>query len=261
MIKHRYPPIDERLHLQAVDRTLDVLECFALPPSHKSLGDIAAATGLNKSAVQRIGRTLVSRGYLQQDEDGKLKLGATVLDRAFDFLRNNPLIQRASPILVDLRRETGERVDLSLFDPYFDNLSIIYAYRLQSKRETFYATLPGRRFLAASTSGGRACLSQLPEDTVDEILEMSDIQPLTAKTILDRDVIREKIKFGRDHGFCYTLEEAQIGEIVVAAAVRNGQGLPMGAVHIAGSLNSWTVSDYLDRFAPLAMSAAQAASG
>lgn len=261
MITHRYPPVDERLHLQAVDRTLDVLECFAQPPSHKSLGDIAALTGLNKSAVQRIARTLISRGYLQQDEDGRLKLGATILDRTFDFMRSNPLIQRASPLLVDLRRETGERVDLSLFDPYFDNLSIIYAYRLQSKRETFYATLPGRRFLAATTSGGRACLSHLPDETVDEILELSDIQPLTPKTILDRGEIRKKIQWGRDHGFCYTIEEALMGEIVLAAAVRNGQGHPIGAVHIASTLTNWSERDFIERFAPLAMSAAQAASG
>lgn len=261
MIKHRYPPVDEKLRLQSVDRVLDVLECFALPPSHKSLGEIAAQTGINKSVVLRITRTLVGRAYLEQDAEGHLRLGPTLLERSFDFLRLNPLVQRSSPVLLDLRREAGERVDLSLFDPYFDNLSIIYAYRLQSKRETLYATLPGRRFPAASTSGGRACLARLPDPTVDEIIEMSNLQRITPKTILDPDQIRAKIRFGREYGYCVAIEEALLGEVVLAAAVLNSRGHPVGAIHIAGSLTSWSVDEFCARFAPLAMSAAQAVSG
>ena len=56
--------IDERLFLQSVARALDVLDAFARKPRPKSLGEIAAATGINKSAAQRIGQTLLARGYL-----------------------------------------------------------------------------------------------------------------------------------------------------------------------------------------------------
>ncbi|PJE36707.1 IclR family transcriptional regulator [Pseudooceanicola lipolyticus] len=261
MIKHRYPQVDENLRVKTADRVLDVLECFAAPPNQKSLGEIAAATGINKSAVQRICRTLVGRGYLEQSQEARLRLGPALLERSFDFLRFNPLIERGSPILLDLRRETKERVDLSLFDPYHDNLSIIYAFRLQSKRETLYATLSGRRFPAASTSGGRACMAHLPDQTIDEIIDLSDLKRITPQTIIDPEGIWEKIRFGREHGYCLAVEEALLGEIVLAAAVLNSHGQPIGAIHIAGSLNTWTPQDFCDRFAPLAMSAAQAISG
>ena len=137
----RFPEIDERLLLQSVSRALDVIEAYAAAPRPMSLGEIAEAAGINKSAAQRIGQTLLSRGYLEQTEHGRLKLGRQFLDRSFDYLRSNALIERATPVLIDLRKTTEERVDLSLFDADSDNLSIVYAARMQSHCGTLPSTL------------------------------------------------------------------------------------------------------------------------
>ncbi|QCI67829.1 IclR family transcriptional regulator [Phreatobacter stygius] len=256
----RLSPVDERLFLQSVARALDVLEAYAQSPKPKSLGEIAASAGVNKSAAQRIGQTLLSRGYLERADDGGLTLGRLFLDRSFDYLRSNPLIERATPVLMDLRKLAGERVDLSLFDSKFDDLSVVYAIRLQSKRETFYATLAGRRIPTFTSSGGRACLALLPDDQVQDILDRSERRPMTQKTITDIDKVWDKIREIRLEGYSYAVEEALIGEIVLAAAIRDNGGRPVGAVHIAGSLSEWSVEDFRKRFAPLAIEAARALS-
>jgi IclR family transcriptional regulator, pca regulon regulatory protein len=254
----RFPAVDERLFLQSVARALDVLEAYASEPKPKSLGEIAEAAGINKSAAQRIGQTLLSRGYLEQADHGGLTLGRMFLDRFFDFQRSHPLIERATPVLTDLRKITGERVDLSLFDAKHDNLSIVYAIRLQSKRETFYATLAGRRIPTFLSTGGRACLACLPDDIVADILARSEPRPITPKSITDMDLVWEKVREARRDGYAFASEEALLGEIVLAAAIRNGAGLPVGAVHIAGSLSDWSTGDFRQRFAPLAIEAARA---
>lgn len=251
------PTIDERLFLQSVARALDVLEAFAQAPRAKSLGEIAAATGLNKSAVQRVGQTLLARGYLERAEGGGLTLGRQLLDRSFDYLRSNPLVERATPVLIELRKRAGERVDLSLFD----DTSTIYAIRLQSKRESFYATLPGRRIPTFVSSGGRACLAHLPDPEVNALLRRSDRKPLTPKTMTEVPQIWEKIREARRDGYSYALEEALIGEVVLAASVLDAHRRPLGAVHIAGSLSEWSVEEFRRRFAPLAVEAARALSG
>lgn len=248
--------VDDRLFLQSVARALDVLEAFARSPRPKSLGEIAAATGVNKSAAQRIGQTLLARGYLERADSGGLTLGRRLLDRSFDYLRSNPLIERATPVLTDLRKLAGERVDLSLFD----DTTTIYAIRLQSKRETFYATLPGRRIPTFLSSGGRACLACLPDERVEDILARSDRRPLTPKSQVELPQIWDKIREARSDGYCHAVEEALLGEVVLAAAVVDAQRRPVGAVHIAGSLSEWSVEDFRRRFAPLAMEAARALS-
>jgi IclR family transcriptional regulator, pca regulon regulatory protein len=249
--------VDDRLFLQSVARALDVIEAFAQSPKPKSLGEIAAAAGVNKSAAQRIGLTLLSRGYLERAESGGLTLGRRLLDRSFDYLRSNPLIERATPVLTDLRKLAGERVDLSLFD----RTTIIYATRLQSKRETFYATLAGRRIPTFISSGGRACLAYLPDGEVDAIIEASERRPMTPKSVTDPAKIWAKVKEARRDGYSYTSEEALIGEVVLAAAILDAGRRPIGAVHIAGSLSEWSIDDFRRRFAPLALEAARALSG
>ncbi len=249
--------VDDRLFLQSVARALDVLEAFAASPRPMSLGELALAAGTNKSAAQRIAQTLLSRGYIERSRDGGLVPGRRILDRSFDYLRANPMIERAMPILTELRKVTNERVDLSLLD----DLSTIYAVRLQSKRETFYATLAGRRVPTFVSSGGRACMAHLPDARVNDILARSDRRALTPKTLLDPARIWRKVREARRDGYAFATEEALIGEVVLAAAVMDGPGRPVGAVHIAGSLSEWSVEEFRKRFAPLAIEGSRALSG
>ncbi|MDP2801482.1 MAG: IclR family transcriptional regulator [Phreatobacter sp.] len=248
--------VDERLFLQSVARALDVLEAFAQSPRPKSLGEIAAATGINKSAAQRIGQTLLARGYLERADSGGLTLGRKLLDRSFDYLRSNPLIERATPVLMELRKLAGERIDLSLFD----DTSTIYAIRLQSKRETFYATLPGRRIPSFLSSGGRSCMAHMADEAVDDLLMRSNRRALTPKSRTELPQIWEKVREARAEGYSWAAEEALIGEVVLAAAVLDSDRQPIGAVHIAGSLSEWSIPDFRRRFSPLAIEAARALS-
>jgi DNA-binding IclR family transcriptional regulator len=246
----------DRLVIQSLMRALDVVEVFGRVGKPMSLGEIAKAADVTKSAAQRIAHTLVKRGYLEHAQGGGLLPGRRALDRSFDYLRLNGLVERAVPVLIELRRVANERVDLSLFD----RTQIVYAARLQSKRETFYATLIGRRVPTFLSSGGRACLALLPEADMNAILAESDLRPKTSKTITDPELIRDKVREAHADGYALGVEEALPGEIVVAAAVRDGAGRPLGAIHIAASLSEWPVAEFRRKFAPLVIEAARALS-
>lgn len=246
----------DRLTIQSLARALDVLEVFAATTKPMSLGEIAKAAGITKSGAQRVAHTLVKRGYLEHSPEGGLAPGLRMLDRSFDYLRLNRLVERAVPVLIELRRVTNERVDLSLFD----RTRIIYASRQQSKRETFYATLIGRSVPTFCSSGGRACLAALPDSDVETVLAESNLSAITPKTTTDPVLIRSKIREARELGYALAAEEALIGEVVVAAAVCDRAGRPLGAVHVAGSLSEWPIEEFRKTFAPLVIEAARALS-
>jgi len=246
---------ESALFVRSAARAFAVLEAFKSKPRPLSLGELASATGLGKSATQRLVHTLQRLGYLMRDPENRGYIpGTALLDRSFDALRVNPVVERATAVLLELRRNARERVDFSLFD----RMTIVYAVRLQSKRETFNATLVGRRLPTYCSSGGRAALSRLPETEARAILEASDRQQLTARTIVDLPEILAKVSEARRDGFALALEEILIGEVVLAAPVLGNDGRPVGAVHIAGSLSEWRVEDFRARFAPLATEAARA---
>lgn len=247
------PDANPQLLLQTVVRAMRVQEAIGAQGRPLSLAEIAAEIGVDRSAAQRIAHTLEALGYLERAPGGNgFGPGRKALDRCFDYLRANPLVERSTPVLIELRKETRERVDLSLFD----GPSIIYAVRMQSKRETFFATLIGNRMPAFNTSGGRAMLSLLNDDEIASILARSKLLQYTPRTITDVAKIREKIERARHDGYALVQEEALMGEIVLAAAIRDAAGRPLAAVHIAGSLSEWSEEHFRNRFAPLAMEAA-----
>lgn len=246
------------LFVQSLAKGLDLLEAFAGRPGTLSLNELVAASSLDRSTVQRMAHTLVALGYLERGPNGRgYLLGKKCLDRSFDFLRSHPLIERATPILIDLQKESGERVDLSLFD----DLSIIYALRRQTKRQSFFATLIGRRVPTFCSSGGRAIMAHLAPEAVDDILRRSNLTPLTPKTITDPKAIRGKIAEARAAGYALALEESLLGEIVLASAIVDHDRRPIGAIHISGSCAEWSTDDFTQRFAPLAIGAARALCG
>ncbi len=248
----------DHLFVQSVAKSMGLLESLGARPGPLSLTELAEQAGMDRSTAQRMAHTLVMLGYVEKGPNGRgFVLGKKILERTFDYLRSNPLIERATPILSDLQKETGERVDLSLFD----DLSIIYALRRQTKRQTFFATLVGRRIPTYCSSGGRAIMSHLPDEAVDDILDRSSLTPLTPKTETDRARIKLKIEEARSNNYALSLEESLQGEIALASAILDHDRQPIAAVHIAGSCAEWTSDTFAQRFAPLAIEAARALGG
>lgn len=251
-------PRDDRLFMKSVEKTFAVLEAFGESPFPLSLAEIARLSGLDKSAAQRICHTLLVLRYLERDPvSGKLVPGKQVLDRSYDYLRHNPLVERAVPILIELRKSVQERVDLSLFD----GGTVIFAHRLQSKREFFTATLVGRRIPSAVSSGGRACLAHLPNVDVRRFLTDPSLKKFCPKTTMDLEQNFEHVMEARRSGHALAVEEMALGEIAIGAPIVNAGGYPVGAISVAASLAEWELAVFAQKNGPLVMAAAQALSG
>lgn len=248
----------DHLFVQSVAKAMGLLEALGSRPQPLTLSQLALQAGMDRSTAQRLAHTLATLGYLEKGPGGRgYVLGKKILERTFDFLRGSSLIERATPILTDLQKETGERIDLSLFD----DLSIIYALRRQTKRQTFFATLVGRRIPVYCSSGGRAIMSHLSDEAIDDILGRSSLKALTPKTETNRARIKEKVRQAKAMHYAIALEESLLGEIALACAILDHNRQPVAAVHIAGSLSEWTPEKFAQRFAPLAIETARALSG
>ncbi|MFV0474269.1 MAG: IclR family transcriptional regulator [Pikeienuella sp.] len=245
-----------RLFVESLAKGLRLLESFAQAPHPLSLSEIAARAGADRSAAQRLTHTLLELGYLERVPAG-VRLGPRNLERAFDYLRASELVNRAVPIMADLRREVKERVDLSLFD----GDTLLYLVRMQSKRDTSHSHLIGRRIPTFCTAGGRAILSRMSMNEALGVLSRCDMKPINARTITDIAQILGEIEKARVAGFSVSLEETLIGEISAASAILDAAGQPVAALHICASLGDWRQEDYAERMGPLVAAAADALSG
>jgi IclR family pca regulon transcriptional regulator len=220
--------------IQSFEKVVRVMGAFSQSEQFLSLSEIVTLTGLGEPQAQRCTHTLSATGFLEQHtKAGRFRLVKRCLDFGFHFLRSHPLVSLATPILLQLRRDCGERTNLSLFD----GATLIYVIRLHDKREyPQFSTLMGRRIATFCSAGALAMLATLPNEEVREILAVSDMTPLTSDTVTDHDRIMEEIEKTRIRGYGFVVNESAPSEVTVAAVVRDAEGRAIAAVHIAGSV-------------------------
>lgn len=245
------------LNVQSVGKALSVLQCFGVDGESEkdlSLMDIVRLTGYDKSTAQRFTHTLHVAGYLAKNPHTKrYSLGVQVLELAFNFLRNNSFIEMANPHLIDLCRLTGERVSLSLFD----DTSLIYAMRHQTRPDYYFSSLVGRRVPTFCTAGGRSILFCLGKAEAADILNRSSLLPFTAKTIIDREQLLKEIEKAGEMGYGVTAEEINYGEVGIGAAILDKVGKPIAAIHLIGSIAEWTPDGFEAKYASLLLETVQ----
>lgn len=245
---------DDPLFLRSVARTVAVMMAFQNARHPMSLSQVAAEAGIDRSAAQRIIHSLMKLDMLSRDpEDRGYLPGMRVLDMTHDLLRLNPMLQRANPILLQLRRRVRERVDLSLFD----DVRVIYALRMPSKHETFNATIVGNTVPTYCTAGGIAILARLPDEKIADIVGRSDLTPFTQHTLRDLESVMQQVNMTRKRGYSILLRQLLNHEIAMGAAITDANGIPVGAIHVAGNLQEWTEEEFSNNFGLLLQTAAK----
>ncbi|MBO0344499.1 IclR family transcriptional regulator [Roseibium sp. CAU 1637] len=245
------------LYVQSLGRAMQVLSAFHQTDKPLTLQEIATISGVGRSAVQRMVFTLRAMGYVDRDPDDRGYVpGLRILDHTLDFQRLNPVVVKAAPVLLELRRMARERIDLSLWD----DLRLVYASRLQSKREILSSTLIGHKVPLFCTSGGWAILAHLTDAEADALLTRSDRTQCTPKTITDIKQLKREIAKAREKGYAVAHEQILSGEIAMAAAILDANRRPVAAIHLAASLAEWSPEEFEKQFAPLIIQAARTVS-
>ena len=92
----------------AVTRALSVLEAFGTSPAHLSLAELSRRTGLHKTTVLRLARTLAQGQYMVQAGDGHWRLGRAAGWLGSCYQEAFNVHEVLEPALRELATSTGE---------------------------------------------------------------------------------------------------------------------------------------------------------
>ncbi|WP_311220995.1 MULTISPECIES: IclR family transcriptional regulator [unclassified Acidovorax] len=92
----------------AVTRALQLLEAFALGESRLALAELSRRTGLHKTTVLRLARTLAQSGFMVQREDGDWRLGPAAGWLGARYQAGFDVQNVLEPALRELTQATGE---------------------------------------------------------------------------------------------------------------------------------------------------------
>ncbi len=243
------------LFVGSLAKGLKLLRAFDETTTEMSLGELAARTGLDRSATQRLANTLHLEGMLEKDPvTRRFRPSHAWLQMAYAYFWSDPLVGLAMPRIIELSRRLGVTVNLA----ELSGDHIIYVIRIPVLSSQFSATLVGRRLPALSTSAGRAMLSTLPEKERDRLIDSWPIRKFTPRTTLDRDLIRAEIAEAVEKGHATTRDQMILNEVGIAAPITGPDGTAFASVHCSVSSHHWSPEQIASDLVPYLVETAKA---
>lgn len=81
--------------------------------------------------------------------------------------------------------------------------------------------------------------------------------PFTPHTVRDLEGVMDYVRATRERGHSLLCRQLLSHEVVIGAPIMDWKGAPVGAIHVAGSLQEWTPEKFSESFGPLIQNAAQ----
>lgn len=154
---HAYAEFEgDRQFATTLARGLELLRCFS--PQQPVLGnkELAEQMRLPRPTVSRLVYTLVSMGYLAQDQDsGRYRLGSAVLALGYPLLEMLSVRQRARPAMLDLAQDLGGSVAIAIRS----RLEMVCAEVTRGGERTGHPVDIGMRYSICGSAVGRAYLA------------------------------------------------------------------------------------------------------
>lgn len=139
-----------RERVEAVERAIALLQCFAEPGESLTLSALAQRSGLYKSTILRLAGSLLHTGFLERGVDGRYQLGPE-LRRLGELSRSEVSLEGAiRPVLQHLSGVTQETA--SFYVP--DGDERVCLYRVNSPRSARHHLEEGTRHPLHSGAAG-----------------------------------------------------------------------------------------------------------
>lgn len=210
--------------IRAVDRAIDVLECFAKQRRALSIGDLEKGTRLSRPTLYRILSTLIDRGLVRNDgEPPRYRLDIGIGRLADVWANSLNIVQMAMPMLNDLLEQYDETVALYLRK---DNTRLCVA-ELSSRQALSYSRGLGYSGSLLRGASGLAILAHIGPDEASRIIADE------SNRVDVRGLRRKLAEVSRD-GFALSGGDFIVGAQAIASPVFDRQGHAIGSLGLFG---------------------------
>ncbi len=214
----------------AVDRAFRILSMIRTE-GQMTMAEISDATGWHKSSVHKILVTLEYHGILDRDALTKrYSLGMALSEYGRVVLNSLDIRLAAKSFLKELVEYSGETAALSILR----GTQVVIVDIEEPDVQLRVVLAVGMRSPATATSNGRAVCAYLPENQVNEMLQIEGLPAMTKKSIVKPGVFRVDLAAVRERGYATDCEEYQEGLVGVSAPIFDSQGHAIGALSVVG---------------------------
>lgn len=223
--------------VRAVERALDLLECFSFNRRELTLTEIAQATDLPLPTAYRLVKILERRGWLKNPGTGnRYALGLRLLERGAIVLSGFTLREKAQPALDALASETSGTVLLGAIE----NGELVYIDRRDSRAPLRVVSEVGQVRPVTYGILGKLLLAYMPEEYVRQVLATTPLVKRARRSILSEEEFLEELSRIRERGYATAVDETMDGVAGVAAPVLGIEGKVIAGLAVLAPTAMWT---------------------
>lgn len=231
------PSNDNQARINSVIKAFRILELFDPSNTEFSLTQISRQLDMPKSTLLNFIRTLEGEGYISRNPTSQnYRLGIKLMQLGYNLRSSLPISHYAIPTMDDLCEQTKGNIYLTT---HVEGM-VLYLEGIYSNRRTMKYSVTGKTLPMHVTASGKAMLSYMSIDEVNNIIEKHPLIANTIHTITDKDRFMEEISISRDRGYALDNEEETLGIRCLSMAIRDPSGYPVGALSISGSAMQMT---------------------
>lgn len=217
--------------IRSIDRALDLLSAFSVAHPRLALCELAEVVGLPKPSAYRIARTLVRRGFLQQEPDGSYALGTRLLELGNLVSATSALASLTAHVADELSQHTGETVLVAEVD--WGTNTVVITDKRAATHPLAVTSPVGQRSSIGGGCMGKAVIAGLETQEANERVDSLYLTKRTPHTITEPDAFRADIEAARQRGYAVESGEFLTGVSGVAVPVLVGER-PLGAIGVVG---------------------------
>ncbi len=215
---------------QSVARAIALLKAFSDAQPEWTLGDLALATGLNKTTAFRLLSALeAERLVMRNPLSGGYRLGVELIAMGGTAMRSNPLRAMSRPALVTLAEQSGEAATLEMLVENY----VLVIDEVASSNPMGMTQDVGNRLPLHATATGKVLLAARPDVEIALLLD-EPLRRWTDQTIADLDQLRAELARVRQDGVAQAIGELEPGFTAVAAPVVDRERQVVAAISVGG---------------------------
>ncbi|AHK33872.1 transcriptional regulator [Rhodococcus opacus PD630] len=212
---------------QSVSRALHLLVQLGNGPAN--LDQLAESTGVHKTTVLRLLRTLSDERFTFRDNSNQYHLGSRIFELAAQATDQREVRRIASPHLVAFNREYGRTTHLAAME----GGDVVYIDKLESHDQIRMYSRIGLRANLNSTAVAKVILADLPDSELRPIVDSMDFSARTANTITTPERYLDEIRMVREQGWAHDQEENEPSVNCIGVPIRGASGRVVAAVSVS----------------------------
>lgn len=220
---------DERYNIRAVERTMDILNCFSGEREELSLSEISTQIDLPRSSTHRFLVTLENGGFLEVNPlNHYYHLGSKILNLGSLAIGRIRLADKGYSHLVQLSKTTQATAHIVVMNQG----EAMYIAKVEDSNSIIRSYV-GKRVPLHSSAVGKVILGAMSEEQFDSIYKDKELQVFTQNTIKNVNVLKACVGEVLQNGYALDNEELEEGLRCVAAPIKNYEGKTIAALSVS----------------------------